>query len=1059
MDIEAKGRSGRESHDDNAKPKGEAATSAKGSIAAETTIPPPPKPAGKTEQKQSPPPDTRADNPWAELRDVLADEWRLIQKLRGTGPAGRPPGEPPSHERRAEGPTDLFGLALSGGGIRSATFSLGVIQALAQMGWLRQIDYLSTVSGGGYIGAWLSACILRSRKEGRGTIQDVERRMAPRSIRRAGEEPGEIRFLRAYSNYLTPRLGLLSGDTLAAIAGFCCNLGLNLFLGVVSASLIVAFFYWIIALALLDQQNGAIQLRDIATAGCFVSLAAITFLLVMQAHDGRESHVPDAMLFFQSYPRAIALAPLAVGLVAGSVWWGSIAARFASLNLQDAALIILIAPAIGTLYASFIRELDKHPRDGALAGNAREKIKSATFLTWNIIKGGITVAIHARWAVVRYVIAAILCAALGYAISEIALPVFSDFTSGTNSEIYLVFFGPPLAAAVLWLFYLLWMGVAGNAYSEFTREWLSRFAGELMGLAGLWLLASTIVIYARPSFEWTVDTITANPLYARILLVSLVIVGIAAAVIAQRSGPSTGIPAGVKPRHSRLPRLVWWLVVLIIMTSLTILYQDALVMLLRHAGLGGEGSPDVNFDSQWVPDADFDSAGHATTYGETLNRHLSELASALSLAATPEGFTPFGVLGLMPTSTLLLLLALLVLAGFAVIDVNTFSLQNLYRNRLVRCYLGAAHFSQRLENPFAGFDPRDDFELKLLAEQRPYLLMNAALNITQGQDLAWQQRKAASFVFSPRWCGFWLESTEMSSVVSRVKIKGGYVRTEHYVNEHGGFREVSQGLMVGSAMATSGAAVSSQMGFASRGPLAFILTLLNMRLGRWFPNPAHKKPKSLWRRWLPDLAARKSEAQWAKQSPRLGAFWYLRELLGKTNERSNWVYVSDGGHFENLGIYELVRRRCSRIICVDAGADPRRTFADLGNAVQKCRVDFGVEIKIDTGLLRGANNSGDARGYALGVVEYPAIAGSDGFKGTIIYIKPSIPEEFPLPADILSYHARHPEFPHEATRNQWFSETQFESYRHLGYLIGVHAFQDAKEGRIPARKPVKEASA
>jgi hypothetical protein len=87
--------------------------------------------------------------------------------------------------------------------------------------------------------------------------------MAPRSIRRAGEEPGEIRFLRAYSNYLTPRLGLLSGDTLAAIAGFCCNLGLNLFLGVVSASLIVAFFYWIIALALLDQQNGAIQLETL----------------------------------------------------------------------------------------------------------------------------------------------------------------------------------------------------------------------------------------------------------------------------------------------------------------------------------------------------------------------------------------------------------------------------------------------------------------------------------------------------------------------------------------------------------------------------------------------------------------------------------------------------------------------------------------------------------------------------------------------------------------------------------------------------------------------------
>ena len=116
----------------------------------------------------------------------------------------------------------------------------------------------------------------------------------------------------------------------------------------------------------------------------------------------------------------------------------------------------------------------------------------------------------------------------------------------------------------------------------------------------------------------------------------------------------------------------------------------------------------------------------------------------------------------MPAITLFIIIGIVAWCGFLFIHVNTFSLQNLYRNRLVRCYLGAAHGVGRLANPYAGFDPRDDFELKELAEQRPYLLVSAALNITQGQDLAWQQRKAASFLFSPRWCGYWLQSTELS---------------------------------------------------------------------------------------------------------------------------------------------------------------------------------------------------------------------------------------------------------------------------------------------------------
>jgi hypothetical protein len=420
-----------------------------------------------------------------------------------------------------------------------------------------------------------------------------------------------------------------------------------------------------------------------------------------------------------------------------------------------------------------------------------------------------------------------------------------------------------------------------------------------------------------------------------------------------------------------------------------------------------------------------------SSYTGILNRHVAELSSGVSFHK--EYWTiPFNWLRAVPSVTLLGLVGLLAWVGFRRIDVNTFSIQNLYRNRLVRCYLGAANHENRVPHPYAGFDPKDDLKLTKLAEQRPYLLINAALNLTQGQDLAWQQRKAASFVFSPRWCGYWLEST----VGPRPSNAGGYVPTESFVHERGGFDDVSQGgVMVGTAMATSGAALNSQMGFASREPRAFLLTLLNMRLGRWLPNPA----------WVSKSAKYTGEAHWKRNSPDYAAPYYLRELFGMTNERSEWICVSDGGHFENLGIYELVRRRCRRIICVDAGADPQGDFEDLGNAVQKCRVDFGVDIKIDTQPLSiDATDGRSQNAFAIGTIDYPVSHDSRPFKGTLVYIKPSIPRDWDLlPADILSYRSRHPEFPHEPTRGQWFTEAQFESYRELGYLIGLKAFQDA----------------
>jgi hypothetical protein len=109
----------------------------------------------------------------------------------------------------------LVGLAVSGGGIRSATFTLGILQALSARGLLTGVDYLSTVSGGGYIGAWLESLLQkRAEESGEDALPDVQRILSPGTADNAlGPEPGAVRFLRDYSNYLTPQAGLFSADT------------------------------------------------------------------------------------------------------------------------------------------------------------------------------------------------------------------------------------------------------------------------------------------------------------------------------------------------------------------------------------------------------------------------------------------------------------------------------------------------------------------------------------------------------------------------------------------------------------------------------------------------------------------------------------------------------------------------------------------------------------------------------------------------------------------------------------------------------------------------------
>jgi hypothetical protein len=154
----------------------------------------------------------------------------------------------------------------------------------------------------------------------------------------------------------------------------------------------------------------------------------------------------------------------------------------------------------------------------------------------------------------------------------------------------------------------------------------------------------------------------------------------------------------------------------------------------------------------------------------------------------------------------------------------------------------------------------------------------------------------------------------------------------------------------------------------------------------------------------------------------------VKEALGQTSDESDFVYLSDGGHFENLGLYEMVRRRCRTIVVIDGACDADFHLADLGNALRKIRIDLRIPIEFDQ-HDRGLRAR--SKRCTLGTIRYSVVDGP-GTDGTIVYVKPMVIGT--EPPDVASYAASHPAFPHESTGDQWFDETQTESYRLLGLL-------------------------
>jgi hypothetical protein len=406
---------------------------------------------------------------------------------------------------------------------------------------------------------------------------------------------------------------------------------------------------------------------------------------------------------------------------------------------------------------------------------------------------------------------------------------------------------------------------------------------------------------------------------------------------------------------------------------------------------------------------------------------------------TLAGFKPFGNVPYSYGVTAIYGVTFIVLGAISSrLSANANSLHRLYRDRLGKAFLFDPHkrvapspwysslrkAGAESDVALAGSDllPLDNMRVsELKTDLAPYHLINAALNIEASKYANRRGRNADFFIFSPLFTGS--EAT-------------GYVATKL-------MEEKSIGLTAGTAMAVSGAAASSNMGSSTIKPLVPTLAILNVRLGYWLSNPG-KVAGVLNKTWI-----------W-KQFDRL---YFFKELLGLLSEDSETIYLTDGGHLENLGLYELLRRRCKLIIAIDGEADPDLSFGSLVRLERYARIDFSVRIDLPWAALRDANREASETilksgglppdqaphgpHCALGTIYYPRKTGETddtNSTGLLLYIKAS------LTGDendyVVDYKRRNPDFPHETTLDQLFTEEQFEAYRALGF----HAVNSAFKG-------------
>lgn len=347
------------------------------------------------------------------------------------------------------------------------------------------------------------------------------------------------------------------------------------------------------------------------------------------------------------------------------------------------------------------------------------------------------------------------------------------------------------------------------------------------------------------------------------------------------------------------------------------------------------------------------------------------------------------------------------------VNLNYMSLHRFYRDRLMEAFMPSLVDADAGRTAPALLADRARLS-EMWNDERPsapFHLINANVVLVNSAQRKYRMRGGDSFLLSPLYCGS--NST-------------GWDATDRFVRDR---------ISLASAMAISGAAANPNTGTGdvslTRNRLvSLLMALANVQLGYWVPAPGARKFATPTH-FLPGLY---NVTGW---------------FLGKGFTEKSWfLQLSDGGHFDNLGLYELIRRRMRLIVLCDAGADPAFAFGDLENAVTRIREDFGVELHFRepssphaasahpvSALVAGEKPAFPKAehlaccGHVLADICYPGVS----WKGLLVMMKTTLIPD--LPVEVLSYKATHPTFPDQTTADQFFNESQFEAYRLLGVAI------------------------
>ena len=899
------------------------------------------------------------------LAGYTPSEWLLEHELTQVHERRKKVGSDPvsstgsAYDRAAT--SGLMGLCFSGGGIRSATFNLGILQGLAELRLLRSFDYLSTVSGGGYVHQWFAAWIKRR------CFEEVERQLVPLPETGSPDShPEPLRWLRRYSNYLTPEIGLLTADTWVAFATWLRNTLLNQII-LISGLLFLALLPHVLALPGIVPRRFP-TVASAVGAIFYLFLVAVYFVgrdlwtFGTPSPSGKRGIGQARGTLSQEGVQRVVVLPLMVSALLLALLFPVISEETFGFHLVLACvaggfLLFVLAVTIAFAGRAPLSFLKTHHR-------------SAQFKTvgefWKMPK--CWVHLWFALAILGVLTACVLAAAGGVAWVFGSFFLVAKLWSWTGALFFrfVLIAAPPLFLGAPLVTMLLLVGFLGRTFRDSHREWLSRLAAWMGLFMLLWTVSIAFSLLSRRAVLWLWFKFRPVGISAFLGWLASTVGGLIAGKSAKSSGATSD-----KASSSSAVEVVAVVGPYIFIAGLLVL--------------------------------------------------VSALAEKILTSLAPGG-------PLVGWATYIAILAICFLFAWRV-DINEFSLHAFYRNRLTRCYLGASNIP-RHPNPFTGFDD-SDAEVAvsdLLPDKEyygPFPIFCTALNLTFGEDLAWQERKAASFVFTPLYSGYdvpWTAARRESTWRFN-----GFVRTASYAYPE-------PGVHINTAAAISGAALSPNMGYHTNPATAFLLTLFSVRLGWWLRNP---------RVLNEDGSALESPNRYPPPSPPFSLLSLVRELLGHTNDTSNYVYLSDGGHFDNMGLYELVRRRCRYIVICDSEEDGALNFGGIGMAIRKARIDFGVDVALD---LRPLQNKKDTEYSAshcvVGSVVYPEDPENPG---TVVYIKSSLTGD--EPADVLNYKKQHPVFPHDSTTDQWFTESQFESYRRLGHHVCFSVFEPA--GKVP----------